>query len=295
MILKYANVLVEDNCLIIPQKLKQELSLQEFQVHYFDTSFEAIEIVKHKSIDLVIIHNINLLKELRETYSKINLPILLITKNSSNIASEIYEYANDFLNISVLNEDLIPKIILTLNRCQRLKNLVELTNKDFLTDVYNKRYFYDKAQEIYDTSENIAMCMIDIDNFKMINDTYGHLVGDYAIKELANILKKNIKGKDLVARFGGDEFCILLQDISDKHAKLLLKQIQEEVKNNFFVAFDEVYISFTISAGITTSKGDSLHQMINTSDINLLNSKTSKPKVKICTNCKKYSCSLEPA
>lgn len=295
MILKYANVLVEDNCLIIPQKLKQELSLQEFQVHYFDTSFEAIEIVKHKSIDLVIIHNINLLKELRETYSKINLPILLITKNSSNIASEIYEYANDFLNISVLNEDLIPKIILTLNRCQRLKNLVELTNKDFLTDVYNKRYFYDKAQEIYDTSENIAMCMIDIDNFKMINDTYGHLVGDYAIKELANILKKNIKGKDLVARFGGDEFCILLQDISDKHAKLLLKQIQEEVKNNFFVAFDEVYISFTISTGITTSKGDSLHQMINTSDINLLNSKTSKPKVKICTNCKKHSYSLEHA
>jgi diguanylate cyclase (GGDEF)-like protein len=295
MILKYANVLVEDNCLIIAHKLKQELSSQEFQVHYFDTSFEAIEIVKHKSIDLVIIHNINLLKELRETYSKINLPILLITKNSSNIASEIYEYANDFLNISVLNEDLIPKIILTLNRCQRLKNLVELTNKDFLTDVYNKRYFYDKAQEIYDTSENIAMCMIDIDNFKMINDTYGHLVGDYAIKELANILKKNIKGKDLVARFGGDEFCILLQDISDKHAKLLLKQIQEEVKNNFFVAFDEVYISFTISTGITTSKGDSLHQMINTSDINLLNSKTFKPKVKICTNCKKHSYSLEHA
>jgi len=291
MILKHANILVEDNCTIITQQIKDMLKKQEFNTLFFDTSFEAINTIKHQNIDLIIAHNINYIKEIRREFSKESSPILFISHNADENLQEIYEYANDFINISVLKSDLAAKITLTLSRCQKLKNLIELTNKDYLTNTYNKRYFYEAAGKVYKENKNISLCMIDIDNFKTINDTYGHIVGDYAIKELADILKRNTKGKDIVSRFGGDEFCILLQDISPSDSFKIIQKIKDEIKQKTFKLYN-FDINFTISVGVATQKLSSLQEMVNSADIDLLKAKGNKPKVKICTNCK--LCETEP-
>jgi len=103
---------------------------------------------------------------------------------------------------------------------------------------------------------------------------------------LAKILEKNTKGKDIVARFGGDEFCILLQDISPQDANELINRIRHKVMQTTF-KIAGVELKFTISTGLSTIKGNSLEDMINTADQNLFNSKKlQKPKRKICTNCK---------
>jgi len=286
MDLKYTNILVEDDCILIPNDIKNDLKSQVYKTHFFDTSFEAENIIKHHHIDLLVIHNKKILEDIRKNYTKTELPILLLTKDIQKV-EDILEYANDFLNASVIKTDLIAKIRHTLNRCHKLKSLIELANKDYLTNTYNKRYFYEIASKAYHESKNIAVYMIDIDNFKAINDTYGHIVGDYAIKELANILKKNTKGKDIVARFGGDEFCVLLRDIDEQNTKLLLDKLKKEVeKNSFYI--NQTPINFTITVGVTTNKHNSLEEMISFADLELLKAKDEKPKLKLCTNC--HSC-----
>jgi len=292
MNLKYSTILVEDNCTIISNILKEKLLEQEYKSYFFDTSFEAENLIRHNPIDLVVISNLKFLKELRKKYTKSTLPVLFLTKDVNSILDEVYENANDFLNIAVINEDLLPKITLTLNRCHKVKNLIELTNRDYLTNTYNKRYFYEAASRAYQTNNNIAICMIDIDNFKHINDKYGHIVGDYAIKELANTLKSNTKGKDIVARFGGDEFCLFLQDISEEDTNSLIHKIKREINETSFKLYN-TELNFTISVGVATTKTNSLQDMINHADLELLKEKEKKHNVRLCTNYR--YCGLELA
>ena len=89
-----------------------------------------------------------------------------------------------------------------------------------MTGAYNRRYFFESAKvaayRAKRDQKNIAVAMIDIDNFKAINDTYGHDMGDNVICEVVNIMKRNLRGADLFARFGGEEFAVLLEDTSKK-------------------------------------------------------------------------------
>jgi diguanylate cyclase (GGDEF)-like protein len=107
--------------------------------------------------------------------------------------------------------------------------------------------------------------MIDIDKFKNINDTYGHDIGDIAIQEVKKILDKNLRTSDLMARFGGEEFCILLEDITIENTKLLFEKIRKKFEENVIDA-DGTKISYTISTGIYFGFSDSLEDMIRLSD-----------------------------
>jgi len=103
--------------------------------------------------------------------------------------------------------------------------------------------------------------MIDIDNFKKINDTYGHDTGDKVIKALATHINQSIKGKDIVARVGGEEFIILLQDIKTIDAITFLNKICNNISKITVENFN-----FTISIGVSTSKYTSLEEMVSHSD-----------------------------
>ena len=285
MKIENTNILVQENICLLSDTVKNRLQSKPYKTHFFKNTSEAIHLLKKEAVSLIILNNLNMLKEIKKYYSDNSLAVIVILSDTSIVDYYVKEGATDFVNISVLEDDLLPRIDLSLSKCQKIQNLINLTNTDFLTNLSNKRHFYEKAQHIYNTKENLAVCMIDIDDFKMINDTYGHLAGDYAIKELANILKQNIKGKDLVARFGGDEFCILLQDISPNNAYELITKIKNSVKNRTFQIADK-NINFTISFGMTTEKKSSLNEMLHFADLNLFNSKlVQKPKRKICTNC----------
>ena len=107
--------------------------------------------------------------------------------------------------------------------------------------------------------------MIDIDNFKKINDTFGHNKGDEVIKSLANLLKESIKGKDIVARIGGEEFILLLQDIKTLDAINFLNTLCKDIAK----------LNFTVSIGLTTQKLNSLDEMITQADKLLYKAKES--------------------
>jgi diguanylate cyclase (GGDEF)-like protein len=159
----------------------------------------------------------------------------------------------------------------------------ETASKDFLTGLYNRRFFFESGIPILEKTKrkslSIAVATIDIDFFKKINDTYGHDIGDVAIKEVANILKKHLRSSDLIARFGGEEFCILLDDISEEKALNKFEDIRAAFESNI-LSVSGATISYTVSIGLYYGNACSLEDMLTLSDKALYEAKeTGRNKV----------------
>ncbi|MCJ8319259.1 MAG: cache domain-containing protein [Colwellia sp.] len=148
--------------------------------------------------------------------------------------------------------------------------LHEQANRDFLTNLYNRRYFISASSDslalIKRQNAKLSLLMIDIDDFKNINDTYGHDVGDTVIKSVAQKLLEGSRTSDIVARIGGEEFTILLPDTDAPGAILLAENIKNSLSSHLISAqsFD---IPVTISIGIDTySENKTIDNLISNAD-----------------------------
>ncbi len=131
------------------------------------------------------------------------------------------------------------------------EKLTEMAYVDYLTGAYNRRYFYYVAKDLVALARRgdtpISAAMIDIDDFKNINDMYGHDVGDKIIKLLINKIRESLRQSDILARFGGDEFVILFPNTSIKNAEIVMQKVREIVEERSALEG----ISFTISVGVS--------------------------------------------
>jgi diguanylate cyclase (GGDEF)-like protein len=131
----------------------------------------------------------------------------------------------------------------------------KLAITDGLTKLYNHGYFEEyldnqlKIAKRYDTK--LSLVMLDIDHFKQINDTYGHQQGDLILKELANILQRNIRAGDLAVRYGGEEFVLLFPNADKQQALKIIERIRNIVNNYKFQGIKEDELHVTISAGVS--------------------------------------------
>lgn len=151
-------------------------------------------------------------------------------------------------------------------------------NTDGLTGINNRKAFDQAAKEqarlAAASGDALALIMLDIDHFKKINDTYGHSVGDFAIKELAAMLKKHFQGdNDFIARVGGEEFAIIIPgchvDVAMKKAGDLLRNVAKEI-----YLVEDHQIRFTISLGVAQlGYGEDVEAWIKRADLALYNSK----------------------
>jgi len=131
-----------------------------------------------------------------------------------------------------------------------IQGLHRQANMDSLTGICNRRCLFAKLPEILKVEFPVSLMMIDIDNFKRVNDTYGHSAGDEFLKRFAEILKSNTRSTDIVARLGGEEFGIFLPDTNLDSAYILAENLRETVKCTPFW-YEGVEISQTISVGVT--------------------------------------------
>lgn len=134
--------------------------------------------------------------------------------------------------------------------------LYELGVIDPLTNAYNKRYFIDRLKEELSHAkrldDNLSLLMIDLDYFKKINDTHGHLAGDYILIKLTKTLQSLTRHEDIVARYGGEEFVVILRNTGEEGSELLAERIRSTIDSNP-VKFEDKEIHFTISIGIATA------------------------------------------
>jgi two-component system, cell cycle response regulator len=139
------------------------------------------------------------------------------------------------------------------------EEIYRLTIIDGLTEIHNKRYLMEFLdREIARSSRHnrpLALIMIDIDRFKDINDKYGHLGGDFTLREIAIRVKGNVRKEELFARYGGEEFCIVLPETNLEGALIVADRVLKVVSQTSFV-FEDKTFDATISAGLVITQGE---------------------------------------
>lgn len=132
------------------------------------------------------------------------------------------------------------------------KKLEEIAFTDYLTSLNNHQAFYMYMDKMYKKTvmlkEGITLTIIDIDNFKIVNDTYGHLAGDEILREIAIIIKSNVRKTDFVARYGGEEFAIVHLDTNLQEGINIAEKLRAKVENHKF-SFNNKHIAITVSMG----------------------------------------------
>jgi diguanylate cyclase (GGDEF)-like protein len=127
-----------------------------------------------------------------------------------------------------------------------------LATTDALTGLLNRRRFDEKLYECFlalpRIGRHFAVLMLDVDHFKRINDVYGHPVGDRVLKEIAKVIAQNTRSTDTVARFGGEEFCVLLPAVTDKEEPMVVaEKIRTAIQAHTFENVGEITLSIGIS------------------------------------------------
>ncbi len=174
-----------------------------------------------------------------DLFGSINIfdPTLMHLNNIENHFLE--SFANQF-SIALQNANLYRK-------------QAEMANKDGLTSLYNHAYFQNRLDILLreNSMMPISLIFMDIDDFKKVNDYYGHLIGDKVLKELSVLLLKYTRDGDLVARYGGEEFAIILPDTPEKEAVQLAKRLNNCIANNRILLDNNKPLIVTVSVGVT--------------------------------------------
>jgi diguanylate cyclase (GGDEF)-like protein/PAS domain S-box-containing protein len=146
------------------------------------------------------------------------------------------------------------------------QRLEEVSRTDFLTDLHNRRSLFERidyeTKRSARTKDPLSIIMLDIDHFKQVNDQFGHLMGDKVLVEVAKIIVSSVRVTDIVGRYGGEEFLIILPACTADNAFIVAEQIRESVALNVFD--DELRI--TISGGVHQFRGESIDQCIDAAD-----------------------------
>lgn len=201
----------------------------------------------------------------------------LIVTDTNIFTSSIFQSATFITLILLLFINGAGFLLLMYERAdQQLKLISEL---DPLTHIYNRRYFMSKA-DLYISrhqkdKKELSLLFIDIDHFKQINDTYGHLFGDEVLKRLADILNECVRPVDLCCRYGGEEFAILLYETNLNQGMIVGNRIRQSVEN---LEFDNKSFRCTVSVGVYSGTPDetiTLERFIDNSDIAMYNAKQS--------------------
>ncbi len=217
------DILVVDDSKSMRLALVRFLTTRCYNVFEASDGVDALGVLgKYPTIKLVITDNempnmdgFSLIKEIRKTHSKDDLAVIGISGKTNSLLSVkfINNGANDFLNKPFRKEELYCRVDHNVEMLDRIKLIRDLSNKDPMTRLYNRRYFFNHCDDFVEQAEaedkTLITAMIDIDFFKKINDKYGHGVGDEVIIKVANLISEAFPEAAIVSRFGGEEFCVL--------------------------------------------------------------------------------------
>jgi diguanylate cyclase (GGDEF)-like protein/PAS domain S-box-containing protein len=179
--------------------------------------------------------------------------------------------------------ELVSGIVFDVSEQKRMEELLEAKNRrleemsrrDYLTDLYNRRELMEKLDfEIKRrnrTKTSLSVVMLDLDHFKQVNDTHGHQVGDQVLVQVADLLRKTVREIDIVGRYGGEEFLVILPDCPAKEAVNVAERIRTGVAGFDF----NLSLKLTISGGVAEYIGGNSDNLIEIADQNLYLAKNS--------------------
>lgn len=271
-----ARVLLVEDDPIQADVTKEILIKAGYTVLWANDGVNAIKMVKSEKPDIILLdlilpgldgYEVCRWLKLEETTKGIPVIMLTIKKDLTDKISGLQIGADDYLPKPYNELELNARIYASL-RTKALQDELRMKNKqleellykveymaitDALTGLYNRRRFHDALSKEYERSKRystpFSLTMLDIDHFKKVNDNYGHLSGDLVLKEVSGIIMKSIRDIDTAARFGGEEFMLILPNTTTKDSLTVAERIRTTIENNNFSGLNNDKI--TISIGVS--------------------------------------------
>ncbi len=291
---KSISVLVVDDSQLFRTRIRDLLKVHLYNVFEANDGVEALKVLEENPGIKMVITDYNmpnmdgfqLIDEIRKKYAKEEIAIIGMSGNNTLSARFIKHGSNDFINKEFFSEEFYCRVTQNIERLEYINTIKDASNRDFLTDMYNRRYFFDLGSKLFANAmrENITatVTMIDIDFFKKINDTYGHDAGDIVLKKVAQILKSRFRESDIVARFGGEEFCVLTFNMDYDHTFKIFEELRQKIENTEIIVND-TKINVTVSIGVCLKLIEPLDEMIKQADEMLYEAKEGgRNTIKIC-------------
>jgi diguanylate cyclase (GGDEF)-like protein/PAS domain S-box-containing protein len=246
------------------------------------TGFTRKEVVNSHCYDNILRH----IDDKGTELCKEKCPLVYAIKNNTYVEKQVYLHHKNGQRIPIIvkalpvsddNGNIIGAVEIFNEAIEQttlkneLEKLRELAYIDDLTGILNRRglefFLNEKIHEVKRYSKKIAVLFIDLDDFKYINDRFGHHIGDKTLKMISETLKNNLRANDIVARFGGDEFIIISEIKSEEDLETLSKKIISLIKNSFFQLSDGNIIKTSASIGGALIKtNDTINNILKRTD-----------------------------
>ena len=260
-----ARILVADDEVSIRNALRAILLSEDYEVIVAKNGREAVEMFKKESPDLVILDvcmpyltGFQVLDKIKKYLGERYIPVLFLTVSVKidDKLKALYGGAVDYLTKPVAPDELLARIKNFLDIKRNHDTLREAAVYDWMTGALNKAHFVKKAKEELEKAVRnktpLSFIFMDMDHFKKINDEVGHLAGDAVISEFGSRLKKAIRNIDILGRFGGDEFMIMLPHKGHKDAIVVAQRIEKLIRSKPIVFEKNKKIPVTTSQGIVS-------------------------------------------
>jgi diguanylate cyclase (GGDEF)-like protein len=269
-----ANILVVDDVPDNLEILKDLLTFHGYSVATATNGEEALSSVRENPPDLILLDIImprmdgfEVCAHLKAEDATRSIPVIFVSSlvDVQNTVKGFQVGGADYITKPYQQAEVLARIymhVATLRLQRQLEEqnskLEQMANTDFLTGVNNRRHFFNVAESEFNAAlrKNIpvSVTLFDVDYYKNVNDTAGHLVGDAVLSNLAKFIFSHVRSQDVMARYGGDEFVVLHPSLDKHGAYRIADTVRKRVEENTFLSEDRE-IRLTISAGVEDTLG----------------------------------------
>lgn len=252
---------------------------------------ETIERLARAHYDVVILDllmpgrdGLELIARIRENEATYDLYTLMLTalEDTDTKLNALNAGFDDFLSKSASEAELLAKLEAARRVAARqrtldttARELYGLATRDQLTSVCNRRFFFDESERLLAAGAPFSIVLFDLDDFKQVNDTYGHLAGDRVLQHVGALFQRNTRPNDLIARYGGDEFVMVLAGVSAQDAQVIADRLAEKVcLLRWRAGIEQFHVGVTTGVSCTDFLEEpTMHKLLDAADRDLYKNK----------------------
>ncbi|HEX4925865.1 MAG TPA: diguanylate cyclase [Bdellovibrionales bacterium] len=260
-----------ENCKLIHEALTNE----GFDVRTANSGHEAMDVLTEWSPQLVLLDQdmpgmtgLETLRMLRKGHYDVDVMFVSANLSPKMVSDALEAGADDYIRKPFSFRELCSRVKVRF-RIRDLRDdlqganqkLFELSQRDDLTGLYNMRSMYERIdhelRRAKRTNKSVSCVMMDMDYFKTVNDGHDHLFGSFVLKEVGSLIKNGIREVDFAARYGGDEFLVVLCDTDQEGTKIFTERLRKTVQNHFFTdGKDGMKLTISIGYAVSTLGGE---------------------------------------
>jgi diguanylate cyclase (GGDEF)-like protein len=261
-------VLAVDDSAVNLKLLSVILNREGFEVITTTDSLKALPLTIEHKPDLLLLDimmpglsGLELLGELKANNLTDSIPVLMVTARTqgSDVKAALEAGAFDYIKKPLDEVEIVARVHSALRYKRHQDRLLEMATHDSLTGLFNHRLLIELLDRELATArrkeQTVAFCMIDIDHFKNLNDTWGHQAGDQVLQEVSQLLSEGLRKSDPVGRYGGEEFGVVLGGCGPDKAQLLCERLRTSIESHDFRVKGQS-VRVTVSLGLSWAQVD---------------------------------------